>query len=187
MGLAHSGMRQKMFNAYEETVRVPLIVSNPVLFPRGAETRAAASLIDVLPTLLALAGGDPGGLSPVLAHHATPDGEALERCPVDLGAVTRHPAPAASVQDFTRFTYDDHQAGTARADVVPPPNRVRAIREPGWKYATYVDPTGAHTAEHELYDLDADPNEVDNLVDVRTGEPRTRAATSALERLRASL
>src|SRR4051812_16821262 len=179
MGLAHGGMRQKMFNAYEETLRVPLTVSNPVLFPRAASTPAPASLIDVLPTLLALAGGEsdlPGAdLTPVLAKHAA-DGHGF-----GLGA------PAASVQDFTRFTYDDHQAGTARADVVPPPNRVRAVREPGWKYATYVDPTGARDAEHELYDLDADPNEVDNLVDVRTGEPRTRAAASALERLRAAL
>ena len=167
MGLSHGGMRQKMFNAYEETLRVPLTFSNPVLFPRGGETAAPASLIDVAPTLLALAGGDadlPGAdLSPILRGET------------------------ASVQDFTRFTYDDHQAGTARANVMPQPNRVRAIREPGWKYATYVDPTGARDAEHELYDLEADPNEVDNLVDVRTGEPRTRGAAGALERLRASL
>jgi arylsulfatase A-like enzyme len=34
-GPAHGGLRQKMFNAYEETIHVPLVVSNPVLF-RGA-------------------------------------------------------------------------------------------------------------------------------------------------------
>src|SRR5213076_3347356 len=101
--------------------------------------------------------------------------------------VVEHPAPAASVQDATRFTYDDHQAGTARADVVPQPNRVRAIREPGWKYATYVDPCGARDAEHELYDLADDPLEERNLVDVAGGEPRTRAAADARERLRARL
>src|SRR4051812_47505384 len=168
MGLSHGGMRQKMFNAYEETLRVPLTFSNPVLFPRAVESPAPASLIDVLPTLLALAGADHGGLPGA-----------------DLSPILR--GETASVQEFTRFTYDDHQAGTARADVVPQPNRVRAIREPGWKYATYVDPTGKQSPEHELYDLDADPLEVDNLVDVRTGEPRTRAAAGALERLRASL
>jgi arylsulfatase A-like enzyme len=160
-------MRQKMFNAYEETLRVPLTFSNPVLFPRAASTPAPASLVDVLPTLVALAGGEadlPGAdLSPILRGET------------------------ASVQDFTRFTYDDHQAGTSRADVMPQPNRVRAIREPGWKYATYVDPAGSRDAEHELYDLERDPDEVDNLVDVRTGEPRTREAATALERLRASL
>src|SRR3954447_1716738 len=50
MGLAHGGMRQKAFNAYDETLRVPLIVSNPLLFPRGAETAAFASLVDLVPT-----------------------------------------------------------------------------------------------------------------------------------------
>ena len=33
MGLSHGGLRQKTFNAYEETINVPLVVSNPVLFP----------------------------------------------------------------------------------------------------------------------------------------------------------
>ena len=168
MGLAHGGMRQKMFNAYEETLRVPLTFSNPVLFPQPVASAAPASLIDVLPTLLALAGGgDP------------------ELPGADLSPILR--GEAASVQEFVRFTYDDHQAGTARADVVPPPNRVRAVREPGWKYATYVDPQGRAAPEHELYDLGADPDETDNLVDVRTGAARTAAAAEALERLRCNL
>ena len=38
MGLSHGGLRQKMFNAYEETIRVPLVVSNPVLFPEPRES-----------------------------------------------------------------------------------------------------------------------------------------------------
>ena len=33
MGLSHGGLRQKTFNTYEETINVPLVVSNPVLFP----------------------------------------------------------------------------------------------------------------------------------------------------------
>ena len=32
MGLAHGGLRQKNFNFYEESLRVPLIFSNPVLY-----------------------------------------------------------------------------------------------------------------------------------------------------------
>ena len=38
-----------------------------------------------------------------------------------------------------------------------------------------------------MTELGADPDEVDNLVDVRTGEPRTRAAAQALERLACNL
>ncbi len=36
MGLSHGGLRQKMFNAYEETMNVPLIVSNSALFSEPA-------------------------------------------------------------------------------------------------------------------------------------------------------
>jgi choline-sulfatase len=43
LGLAHGGLRQKMFNAYEETIHVPLIVSNPFLFAGGATSAAPAS------------------------------------------------------------------------------------------------------------------------------------------------
>ena len=56
MGLSHGGLRQKTFNVYEETINVPLVFSNPVLFAEGAETDALASLVDVLPTALSLAG-----------------------------------------------------------------------------------------------------------------------------------
>ena len=33
MGMAHGGMRQKAFVAYEEATRIPMVISNPVLFP----------------------------------------------------------------------------------------------------------------------------------------------------------
>ena len=66
MGLSHGGLRQKAFNAYEETINVPLVVSNPVLFPDAAETDALASLVDVLPTLLSL-GGTRGQRRPARA------------------------------------------------------------------------------------------------------------------------
>src|SRR3954454_21504813 len=58
MGLAHGGLRQKMFNAYEETINVPIVLSNPALFGRPAETDALASLVDLAPTLLTLGGRD---------------------------------------------------------------------------------------------------------------------------------
>ena len=50
MGLSHGGLRQKIFNAYEETIRVPLVVSNPRLFPQPRESDALVSLLDVVPT-----------------------------------------------------------------------------------------------------------------------------------------
>jgi choline-sulfatase len=166
LGLAHGGLRQKMFNAYEETINVPLVFSNPVLFPQATETDALASLVDVLPTLLTLAGrsapDDLRGrdLTPILSH-ASP--------------VLSQPA-RSSVRGSVHFTYDDHQAGTAMQEAPGQPNRVRAIRTDRAKYAVYFDPTGRERSEYELYDLDDDPHETRNLLDVRSGLPLTRRA-----------
>lgn len=194
MGLSHGGLRQKAFNAYEETINVPLVVSNPVLFSKPTETDALASLIDVLPTILTLTGDGPGGggaegdlrgqdLTPVIAAAANPERDRVSRSPVDLGPVLDHPAPAPSVQDAIHFTYDDHQAGTAMMEAPGQPNRVRAIRTASAKYAFYMDPDGVAASEFEMYDLDRDPDERENLVDVRTGEARTSWARRQREGL----
>ena len=55
MGLAHGGLRQKNFNFYEEATRVPLVYSNPKLFPKPPQTDALVSHVDFLPTLASLA------------------------------------------------------------------------------------------------------------------------------------
>jgi hypothetical protein len=51
------------------------------------------------------------------------------------------------------------------------------------KYAVYFDPSGEASSEYELYDLDRDPLEVDNLVDHRTGLPRPRSAAPLRDEL----
>jgi arylsulfatase A-like enzyme len=194
MGLSHGGLRQKAFNAYEETINIPIVVSNPVLFPEPAESDALASLIDLLPTILTLGGADrePAALkgrdlSPVLARHANPERAALRKAPVDFGAVTDHKAPAESVQEAIHFTYDDHQAGTATRDAPGQPNRVRAVRTATHKYATYVDPTGERPTEHEMYDLGRDPDEVANLAGLRDGATGVRSDMAALAELKERL
>ncbi len=193
MGLAHGGLRQKAFNAYEETIGVPLVVSNPLLFPRPAESDALASLVDVLSTMATLgAASAPAGaqgvdLSPVLARHAGPEREALARAPVDLTPLTEHAAPAESVRDAVHFSYDDHQAATAQVDAPGQPNRVRCIREGRLKYVTYLDPEGRAAPEHEMYDLERDPEERRNLLDHRSGEPHSPADRSERDRLAAAL
>ena len=55
MGLSHGGMRQKNFNFYEEAMRVPLVYSNPKLFPQPLSSDALVSHVDFLPTLASLA------------------------------------------------------------------------------------------------------------------------------------
>ncbi len=166
LGMSHGGMRQKMFNAYEESIRVPLVVSNPVLFPEPRESDALVSLVDLVPTLLGLAGdgGDSGRF----------DGR-------DLGPLLR--GESESVRDAVLFTYDDHQAGTAFQDVSGQPNRIRCVRDERWKYAVYLDPNGLTPPEYEMYDLETDPDETLNLVDKDTGRGRSRAAEKERRRM----
>jgi choline-sulfatase len=181
MGLAHGGLRQKAFNAYEETIHIPLVISNPVLFPEPERTDALASLIDLVPTIARIAGVDQGAsgangirgrdLSPILAERASPEAERLRAVEVDLDPLVSHPASAPSVQEQIHFTYDDHQAATALQDVAGQPNRIRAVRTPESKFAIYFDPRGRAAAEYEMYDLERDPDERRNLVDRASGEP----------------
>jgi choline-sulfatase len=170
LGMSHGGLRQKMFNAYEESIRVPLVVSNPVLFPEARESDALVSLIDVVPTLLGLTGepGDAGAF----------DG-------VDLGPLLRDETDG--VRDAVLFTYDDHQAGTAFGEAPGQPNRIRCVRDRRWKYAVYLDPKGRAAPEYELYDLEDDPDEALNLADKRTGRGRTARAERERIRLHALL
>jgi arylsulfatase A-like enzyme len=177
MGLSHGGLRQKAFNAYEETIHIPLVVSNPALFPQPASSDALASLIDVLPTVATLTGAEAPedvqgrDLSPVLARHASPAGEA-QPPGIAYGALREHPAPSEAVQDSLHFTYDDHQAATAMADAPGQPNRVRCVHDGRRKYAVYLDPEGKMATEYEMYDLERDPDESRNLVDVHSGAVR---------------
>ncbi|MFN0109557.1 MAG: sulfatase-like hydrolase/transferase [Blastocatellia bacterium] len=55
---AHGGMHQKWHNAYEETVHVPFIVSHASMFKEAKEVQMLTSHVDLIPTMLGLAGID---------------------------------------------------------------------------------------------------------------------------------
>jgi arylsulfatase A-like enzyme len=60
---SHGGQRQKWHQFYEETARVPWTVSNPVIFPakvagHGRVVQSLSSAIDLLPTMLGMAGAN---------------------------------------------------------------------------------------------------------------------------------
>ena len=125
MGLTHGGMRQKNFNFYEEATRVPLVYSNPKLFPKPVETDALVSHVDFLPTLASLA--------------AAPKSARANWEGVDYSSLVLHPSAGKSVQDYVVFTYDDFQSGQAHGPYPKPPNHIVSIREGRWKLAKYYD------------------------------------------------
>jgi choline-sulfatase len=149
MGLAHGGMRQKNFNFYEEATRVPLVYSNPKLFPKPAETDALVSHVDFLPTLASLA--------------AAPKSARAKWQGVDYSQLVLHPSTKKSVQDYVVFTYDDYQSGQKNRPYPKPPNHIVSIREGRWKLARYYDVKGRAPTQWEMYDLKNDPLERKNL------------------------
>jgi choline-sulfatase len=149
MGLTHGGMRQKNFNFYEEATRVPLVYSNPKLYPRPLSTDALVSHVDFLPTLASLA--------------AAPKRVRASWEGVDYSSLVLHPSPAKSVQDYIVFTYDDFQSGQKHGPYPKPPNHIVSIREGRWKLAKYYDVDGGKRPQWEMYDLETDPLEKTNL------------------------
>ncbi len=148
LAMSHGGMVEKFYNAYQETINVPLIVSNPRLFPEGQTTESLTALVDVVPTLAALVGAQDMAefqgrdLTPILAD------------------------PTTSVQDYVHFTSEDDTWPTRGA-----PGCIRAIIEQDWKYAVYYDPFGGAAPEYEMYDLKNDPFEVINLAHEENWDP----------------
>jgi choline-sulfatase len=148
MGTAHGGMRQKNFNFYEESTRVPLVYSNPRLFKKPRTSDALVSHVDFLPTLASLVD------APAAARTS------WEGVDYSDQILSRAPKP---VQDYTVFTYDDFQSGQSRGPYPTPPNHIVSIREQRFKLARYYDADGRVPDQWEMYDLKADPLERTNL------------------------
>jgi choline-sulfatase len=170
MGLAHGGLRQKNFNFYEESLRVPLIYSNPVLFPRPRASKQLVSHVDFLPTLASIAGAPP-------AARADWQG-------VDYSRVISNPKAKAKQRHIV-FTYDDFQSGQKSGPYPKPPNHIVSIREARWKLAKYFDPDGKKRPQWEMYDLKNDPLERVNLAAPRY--ERTKGQQRHYKRLRRKL
>ena len=108
-GLSH-GMREKAYTVYEEMVHIPLIVHNPKLFPEPVQTEAFYDHLDLLPTILDLA-GIPDPNSYALGHSIVP--------------VIKN--PSAAVKEHTAFSFDD----LFFLPIGFPGAHIRAIREGG--------------------------------------------------------
>ncbi len=171
MGTSHGGMRQKNFNMYEESIRVPLVYSNPRLFPRAQTNDALVSHVDFLPTLASLVGAPSG---------ARADWEGRD---YSQQILSRTPKPPP--QGYTVFTYDDYQSGQSHGPYPQPPNHVVALREQRWKIARYYDADGKVPDQWEMYDLQTDPLERVNLA--YKHHKRTPAQEREYRRLRRKL
>jgi arylsulfatase A-like enzyme len=189
-GAAH-GLRGKGAGAYEEAIRVPLIVRDPRarrMAARARPRRQLSSSVDVLPLLLSIAteSGD-WRRDPYYGHLA---GRA------DLASILTNPtAPGrryalhATDEIVTEFAIEPYAANA--------PLHVVALRTANAKYVTYSNwrPGGtvAETRgqEHELYDYGSPAGraELHNAADHSRLEPGLHAllARAIREELRAPL
>lgn len=145
--------------AYEEDIRVPLIVVGPGV-PEGRVVEHMALNIDLGPTWAELAGG---------AVPAFVDGRSL--VPV---LNTAPPSPDRWRQAFLVEHYTDAPRGLRRGAGIP---EYHAMRTKDYIYVEYA------TGERELYDLRRDPFELRNLA-ATTGQSLLAQLASRLGTLK---
>jgi arylsulfatase A-like enzyme len=156
---------------YEPSSRVPLVIRGPG-FPAGSSYDGVTGLQDLTPTILDMTNRRVPGAARLF------DGVSLSRL-VNGTLETRRPqlierAVSASLSDLE--IADGREPSAAQAD------RLRSgdwlsralVSADNWKYVHYVQ-----TGEIEMYDLDSDPDELQNLA----GNPRFGERQGHLGRL----
>lgn len=226
---AHGGLHQKWYMAYEEAVRVPLVVA----LPGKAAQRTVpipTSHIDIAPTILGLAGIDHKAVREAIAPAFS---DALPLVGRDLSPLIRGEVAAEKLAEPIYFmTDDDPSRGLDQKnfigigyDSVAQPNHVESVIAivggEIWKYSRYFDhprywsspgtpgadgvrdvinmPMGREGEddgnsrriyeervktqpapnEYEMYNVTADPMELENLA----GKPEWKDRESALRDL----
>lgn len=185
---AHGGMHQKWYQAYEETIHVPLIFSGKPVTESARSVDSITSHADLVPTLLGLAGIDAEA---VAAEVRKTHGETRELVGRDLAAVVRGEGEVPRNEPVYFMTLDDVAQGlgqiTGRRQWrnVVSPNQVEAIvvdlDGATWKYVRYTQEVIAYPYitnpaicdirhdyravpfQFEQYKLSEDPTEVRNL------------------------
>ncbi len=151
------GLYKERRLAYEEIARTPLAVRWPARVAAGSTVEAFTLSIDLAPTLLELAGAD---------IPANMQGRSL----VTL-LEGRTPA------DWRRSMLLEYYSDTVWPRLVL--MGYQAVRTDRWKYIRYVDLEDMD----ELYDLDADPYELHNLIDEEGAEQAKAELVAELDRL----
>ncbi|MFN8025754.1 MAG: sulfatase-like hydrolase/transferase [Acidimicrobiia bacterium] len=179
---AHGGLQQKWYQAYDESIHVPFVVRGPGIAPAPAGVDIATSHVDVLPTLLGLAGIDETIAATVVGEDHVEVHPLVGR---DLSALLRGETTVDAVDAPVYFMADDDISRGDRQrnlltgepyEAVAGPARVESVLAriasgPGgapelWKltrYFTELGEDGDWPEEWELHNLARDPEERTNL------------------------
>ncbi|MCL2833091.1 MAG: sulfatase-like hydrolase/transferase [Treponema sp.] len=122
-------------NMYDSAARIPLIVSFPDKYSAGKRINKVCGLLDLVPTITEICGGKiPGDW----------DGDSL------LGLIKNE---ASAWRDFAVSEYYAHNIAAGHC----------MIRRGKYKYVYLDSINDKHGAEKQLFDLEADPQEFNNL------------------------
>ncbi|MEA2464982.1 MAG: hypothetical protein QOJ98_2729 [Acidobacteriota bacterium] len=185
---AHGGMHQKWYQAYEETIHVPLIITGKPVTESARNIDALTSHADLLPTLLGLAGIDAEEAAQEVAKT---HGQTRRLVGRDLSQAVRGESHIEPGEPVYFMTVDDVAQGLSQVTGrrqwrnVAAPNQVEAIvvEIDGvvWKYVHYnqevpaypniTNPTitqlqGTYSSvpdQYEQYKLSEDQMEIVNL------------------------
>ncbi len=188
MGAAHGGLREKANTFYQETVNIPLIISNPILFPEPKTCDQLVGQIDLVPTIADLVGLDAQAIQEEFLLQGTSFAQTL----VDPDAYTNddliflyysganfttvHPSGAANVicgYLNKRWKYavyfapqggspkGEHYAGVISGNTFPVNGggESTSIFTSNWYPVVMLD-----SVQYELYDREHDPHELNNLL-----------------------
>jgi arylsulfatase A-like enzyme len=133
---AHGGLIQKWCNAFDEATRVPLVLAGPGIAAGGGGVDIPTSHVDLIPTLLGLAGVDvERAASGVAARHD----EAHPLPGRDLSGVVRGTTPPGSLESPIYFmTEDDVTRGVTQVNIlngkpfesIAPPVNIESVIAP---------------------------------------------------------
>ncbi len=141
------------FLAYEPAVHVPFLIRGPGIEPNSSTGELTAN-VDIAPTILELAGVeadksiDGRSMVPFLQ-----DSELRSRRPILFESFVETADVEANAASRSRPRGDG-----ASASILAPPKDYEGIRLGPFKYIAW--PSG----EKELYDINKDPNELNNIV-----------------------
>ncbi len=187
---SHGGLSGKGTTAYSQQNHVPMIVVHPA-FPGGQRCRETTSHIDLVPTIVAMTGKATAPVADVMTRMKGKDLTALLRQPVNPefsrtrgGVLFCYSQLMVHDPGFTKFLYETlrnkeiAKVDQLRAIELFPIDwslrvAIRSITDERYRFTRYFPFRGFNTPttlddlraknDLELYDLQADPDEVVNL------------------------
>jgi arylsulfatase A-like enzyme len=162
--LGEHGHVSHVFSLHEPTTRIPMVLRHPEYFEKGGVSERPVQLVDLFSTALELA-----NVSKIPKNH----GHSLLRPPVDpnrlvLNEYFRPVQALASVEMSNRV----EKQKMSKFD-----RRIKSLHQDGWKLHWGSD------GNHELYHLEEDREELNDLVNDKAHQPRLEAMVRTLETL----